>query len=242
MPQTKIIGHRGAAGLELENTLGSLRKAIALGVHAIEFDVRATSDGRFVLCHDETLSRLGGPNKKIRDLTYAELKQTPLSNGEHVPLLKDVLTLARKHNVAVVVEVKVRDHLDELCELLDEFSDLDMVVASFLFDTLTAIRGLRPDYRLYTAEEWRPIEVLYRAKFLKAEGIDLNYKLLNPLTYYLARRWKLDIMVYTINSRFMKSMVSKLYPRIAICTDFPDRFIPKKRSKKAKGAAHGSHP
>ena len=43
------IGHRGARAYEVENTIESFKKAIELGVNAIEFDVRATK-GRKAYC------------------------------------------------------------------------------------------------------------------------------------------------------------------------------------------------
>ena len=61
----KIIGHRGAAGLELENTLPSIRMAIELGVDGVEFDVRITADRQLVLCHDDNTSRMSNVDKKI---------------------------------------------------------------------------------------------------------------------------------------------------------------------------------
>jgi glycerophosphoryl diester phosphodiesterase len=40
-----------------ENTLESLRQAVALGVDAVEFDLRVSRDGALVMIHDETLDR-----------------------------------------------------------------------------------------------------------------------------------------------------------------------------------------
>jgi glycerophosphoryl diester phosphodiesterase len=47
-----VVGHRGAPRAAVENTVGSFSTAIALGADAIETDVCATRDGRFVLWHD----------------------------------------------------------------------------------------------------------------------------------------------------------------------------------------------
>jgi len=47
-----VIGHRGAAKLEVENTLASFRRALELGADTIETDLSATADGRFALWHD----------------------------------------------------------------------------------------------------------------------------------------------------------------------------------------------
>lgn len=47
-----VVGHRGAARLEAENTIRSFSKALELGADAIETDVCVTGDGHFVLWHD----------------------------------------------------------------------------------------------------------------------------------------------------------------------------------------------
>ena len=51
------VGHRGARSLAPENTLASFRKAIELGVDAVECDVHLTRDGHPVIFHDFTLER-----------------------------------------------------------------------------------------------------------------------------------------------------------------------------------------
>ncbi|MEQ8660834.1 MAG: glycerophosphodiester phosphodiesterase family protein, partial [Gammaproteobacteria bacterium] len=51
-----VIGHRGAAGHVAENTLGAMRKALALGVDGVEFDVRCHGT-HLVVLHDATLER-----------------------------------------------------------------------------------------------------------------------------------------------------------------------------------------
>jgi glycerophosphoryl diester phosphodiesterase len=47
-----VIGHRGAARVEAENTLASFDRALELGADTVEVDVSVTSDGRFALWHD----------------------------------------------------------------------------------------------------------------------------------------------------------------------------------------------
>ncbi len=48
-----VIGHRGAPRDAPENTLASFRRALDLGADAVETDVCATRDSRFVLWHDD---------------------------------------------------------------------------------------------------------------------------------------------------------------------------------------------
>ncbi len=47
-----VVGHRGAARLEAENTIPSFEKALELGANALETDVCVTRDGHVVLWHD----------------------------------------------------------------------------------------------------------------------------------------------------------------------------------------------
>lgn len=47
-----IIGHRGAAGHAIENTLPSLEKGLRLGANALEIDLCMTRDSAIVLWHD----------------------------------------------------------------------------------------------------------------------------------------------------------------------------------------------
>ena len=42
-------GRRGSA---LDNTIEAMEEAVRFGVKEIETDVRATADGRLVICHD----------------------------------------------------------------------------------------------------------------------------------------------------------------------------------------------
>ena len=52
-----IVGHRGAAGERLENSLDGFKHAIELGIDAIELDIREHSQRLWVI-HDHELERL----------------------------------------------------------------------------------------------------------------------------------------------------------------------------------------
>jgi glycerophosphoryl diester phosphodiesterase len=53
---TDVIAHRGASRLEPENTIAAFRRAVQVGAHGIELDVRRTADGVLVVHHDASLS------------------------------------------------------------------------------------------------------------------------------------------------------------------------------------------
>jgi glycerophosphoryl diester phosphodiesterase len=68
-----VVGHRGVQTLHQENTLSGFRRAVALGLDAIELDVRVTRDGHAVVFHDASLERLTGVRRAISDLTWDEV-------------------------------------------------------------------------------------------------------------------------------------------------------------------------
>ncbi len=224
----KIIGHRGAAGLELENTLASLRKAKELGVDGIEFDVRITKDRQLVLCHDPDTDRVSNQNLKIRDSTFEELRQIRLNNGEVIPTLDEALDVLG--TTWAIIEVKDSDCLAELLKALNRHPKSVITIASFDHEFATWLEEASPKLSVYLAEHTKPTEIIHFVRTAKANGIDLNAWVLNPLTYWLARRRGLEIMVYTINSRFIAGFIRFLYPHVATCTDHPERFLKWKRS------------
>src|SRR5450755_1725012 len=69
-----VIGHRGNRAHAPENTLESLRQAVALGVDAVEFDLRASRDGALLVIHDETLDRTTNGSGPVALRTVTELK------------------------------------------------------------------------------------------------------------------------------------------------------------------------
>ena len=69
-----VIGHRGNRAHAPENTLESLRQAVALGVDAVEFDLRVTARRRAVVIHDETLDRTTDGSGPLALRTVTELR------------------------------------------------------------------------------------------------------------------------------------------------------------------------
>jgi glycerophosphoryl diester phosphodiesterase len=68
-----VIGHRGNRAHAPENTLVSLLEAVALGVDAVEFDLRVSHDGVLVVMHDATLDRTTNGSGLVEMRTAAEL-------------------------------------------------------------------------------------------------------------------------------------------------------------------------
>jgi glycerophosphoryl diester phosphodiesterase len=111
-----VVGHRGVPALHQENTLAGFRRAVALGVDAIELDVRLTRDRRAIVFHDAGAGRLTGVRRAIADMTWDEVSAlrvkavlggTRYERPEPIPLLAEVLAEVG-HRIAINVELKPR--------------------------------------------------------------------------------------------------------------------------------------
>jgi glycerophosphoryl diester phosphodiesterase len=103
-----VLGHRGARHRAPENTLAAFELARQEGADGIELDVRLDADGRVIVLHDPTLSRVtqGADDRHAEDISSTELARLDVGKGERVPLLLDVLDWARAHDQRVNVELK----------------------------------------------------------------------------------------------------------------------------------------
>jgi len=231
MKKSKIIGHRGAAGLALENTATSIKRAISLGVDAVELDIRLSKDDKLVLCHDSDLTRIASDSRKVRSMSLAELKKVPLIDGSKILSLREALELIG--DKPVILELKVGESARLLLKELKKFPKVKASVASFKLNELALLRSLAPTLHLYALELTKPFESIQLASLLDLDGVGLNYWLLNPLTYMYARRRKLSIYVFTVNNKFIAWFISLLYPAVSICTDHPEWY-----SKRYKDFIH----
>jgi glycerophosphoryl diester phosphodiesterase len=74
-PPVLVSCHRGANRYCPENTLPAFAKAGSLGVDYIEFDVRATRDGKYFLLHDGRLNRTTDGSGPIVDSTSDQVSK-----------------------------------------------------------------------------------------------------------------------------------------------------------------------
>ena len=192
------FAHRGLHGTVPENTLPAFAKARENSV-GIELDVRLTKDKEVVVFHDETLLRAAGLDRKISDLTYAELKTIPLFGSEEtVPLLSEAVREA--DGVPLLVEIKAYIDCAELCEktcLILQGYKGPLAIESFSPIALRWFAKNRPEYLRG--------QLSSRFKDREAKAIPLWQRLLitNLLTNFLA---KPDFLAYDIRNKHQISL------------------------------------
>jgi len=172
-----VHGHRGARARMPENTVPAFEYAIAAGTDVLELDLAVTKDDVLVVSHDSFLHAptCEGPVEKatIRDLTLAEVRQWDCGAvpnpqfpeqkripGTRMPTLDEVFSLASKGRFEFNVETKISPAKPELSATPERFAELlvraiakhklaaRVIVQSFDYRTLVAIRKLNPEVRL----------------------------------------------------------------------------------------------
>lgn len=163
-----VIAHRGAWKKNNlpENSIASLKQAIALKCAGSEFDVRMTADDSLVINHDPHYNTL-----EIEKTNYVDLSTFKLSNGEKLPTLKEYILAGIENNNAtrLVCEIKPSGISKErginiaakTVRLIQELKAQEMVVfISFDYDILKKIKELNPKASTQYLEDDKPFEQL----------------------------------------------------------------------------------
>ena len=97
-----------------ENSLASLKEAVRLGAHMIEFDLRESKEGEILVFHDKTLERMSDGTGLVKDFTVAELRKLRLRcprtgalTEERIPTLREALEILPR-DVWLNLHVKAR--------------------------------------------------------------------------------------------------------------------------------------
>jgi len=226
----QVHGHRGARAMRPENTIPAFEYAIDAGVDALEMDVAVTKDDVLVVSHDPTFNaeicRGSSASKVIRELTFAELrawdcgslanpnfpKQTP-EPGTRIPALEEVLALAGRGKFLFNIETKIfKEHpqytpppqrfAELLLQVIDRHSLRDrVIVQSFDFRTLAAMKKLAPDIRLAALDEDEKLgDFVTVARSAGARIIAPEKGMVTPQRVAAAHQAGLEVIPWTANT------------------------------------------
>jgi glycerophosphoryl diester phosphodiesterase len=193
-----IIGHRGSAATEPENTLRALRSGMKCA-HFVEVDVRTTHDGVPVIMHDATIDRTTSGKGTISGLTLPELKQVDAGKGESIPTLQEVLDLVQGV-CGLVVELKEERDPRPVLELIGKHAVDPLLIVSFhapvLKDVKRTLRRARTGF-IFSHAYPDPLEI---ATVIHADMVFPRFSLLSRSLVEEARFRKLMVVTWTLNS------------------------------------------
>lgn len=155
-----VVGHRGMGkgvrGGYAENTVPSLVRALAIGAHMVEFDVRLSACGTVVLHHDERVA-VRGREARVRDLPLRDLRRATVhGRAVRIPTLEELLDRVARHRFTphLNVEIKIEDPADTAELVAKTLAILrargllaSAVISSFDFEAVALAKRLEPDVR-----------------------------------------------------------------------------------------------
>jgi len=220
----KIIGHRGAPFDEPENTLASFRRALELGVAAVELDVQLTKDGRLAVIHDETLDRTTNGRGPVKDFSLAELNRLDAGQGEPVPALEEVFDLV-KGKAHLMVELKQPEATPALLRFFQEHRAFELATAiSFWHPAVKALKEQEPRLTTGVLMVGCPADPVGLAQAAQADALVLNYRYVNRELVDAARRQDIKVIVWNIDDpEILQSYLAMNLE--AICTNRPGEII-----------------
>ena len=207
---TTWIAHRGNSWYAPENTLASVRGALALEPRPpfVEIDVHRSADGALVVIHDATLERTTDGSGKVAEQTWDDLRAVSAGyaerfegfEAERLPLLADVLDAVAGTDTGVMIEIKAHGIGGDVARLLEERDEVDRhLVASFYAAEVVDALLQNPRVRtLYLVEDASPAEIEV-ARRIGVDVLGANHESVTPTRAALARERGLALWVYTVN-------------------------------------------
>ncbi len=154
-----IIGHRGCAVEQPENTLEAI-EGVSRIVDAVEIDVRRCGSGELVAFHDETLERATGASGRVSDHSIDALRELNVGNsGATIPTIPEMVE-ATPSAVGLIFDVKESGLVADLLSCL-EGREGRVMISAFDRRVLEETRRLDEDIRLaHIVTESRPNRTL----------------------------------------------------------------------------------
>lgn len=163
-----LTAHRGLSAIEPENTLPAFKAACEAKYNYVEFDIEPTSDGKWIVMHDDNLRRTTNGHGKITERTLAEVSALKIDNGANienytdlrVPTFEETMALLDRYypNTKPMIEIKSigKNNLDSLIEFFKDYAarGRSTIVISFDKDIIDTLYKECPEqtYWLLTSE------------------------------------------------------------------------------------------
>ena len=193
---TFVIAHRGDHTRHCENTLEAFESAASRGADMVELDCKLTRDGHVAVLHDDTLARLWGVARPVRDLGWGEVSVIR-RNGYRVPDLAEVLGTI---NLPVMVDVPGVEVLEASFAVARRARALDRCIFAGHTGALAHLRQMSRSARIALSWKRRGLpgpELLARTK---PEWFNPAWHLVRPGAVDRAHAAGLAVSVWTVDS------------------------------------------
>ncbi len=204
--KVKYIAHRGYSGAECENTLQAFKLACESGFYGAECDVHVTSDGKYVVFHDDETGRMCFENVAVEKSDYSKLRSLEFRRGAQykIPDLREYLTCLKQGGIVAVIELKTpmrAQNINEIIEICRQYYSLDKIIfISFCFENLIEVKKVLPEQKIQLLTCAVTEELADKLRDLNF-GIDADRIILNENTAAILRERKIPINCWTCDDR-----------------------------------------
>lgn len=198
----KIIAHRGNDDIHKENSLEAILNSLEQEyVDGVEFDIRKTKDGKFIINHDPFYQGYLIANTKLIKLQRLGLNS-----------LQEVLEKVNNRKIILIElksQLKNKKDFKALYKILIK-NNLNIYLCSFHFETLKKFKQIYPTIKCGL--------IIALKKDLKN-----NLKIFDfiSLNYRIKKDSKIETFFWTINT---KQQLEKISKKDNIITDFPKKI------------------
>ncbi len=195
-----IIGHRGAAALEPENTLLSIKRAIDIGVDAIEIDVHLSKDKELVVIHDATVDRTTNGTGPVSGYSVQEIKRLDAGKGEAIPTLQEVIDLIDKR-VMLIIELKEEGTEGSVVDLLGRNNLFDKsCVISFWHRLVKTVKAMDSRIKTGVLLVGSPVDACVATR-ASADALVMKYTFVDRELVEMAHEKGLKVFIWNIDDR-----------------------------------------
>lgn len=226
------IAHRGGPQIGQaplpENSLAAIKRALELGVYAVEIDIFQI-EGELLVTHDRRLGRVVSGQGIITEHSLAYLREQRLENGEAIPTLQQILQLIGDKAV-LNIEIKGADSVATLTRVLQDYVSTcqgnyeQYVISSFDHQQLFQCAQQLPHVKRGVLIEGIPLDYAACCEPLKAYSFNTHLSFITPELIADARTRGLKNWVYTVNHEDDWQMMAALGVD-AVFTDKPDKLL-----------------
>ena len=209
----KMVAHRGASGLERENTVPAFLAAGNRSYFGVETDIHRTADGKYVVIHDETTSRVtrGAANINVEENSYDAVKDLVLPDKDgttmrqdiRIPLLAEYIHICKKYGKVCVLELKNafnKEEIREIVAIIREYDYLDKVIfISFVLTNCLTLRELLPQQPVQWLTSNGLTSELMKTLVEQRLGLDSYYKVLTQEVIDALHAEGLEVNCWTVD-------------------------------------------
>ena len=209
----KMVAHRGASGLERENTVPAFLAAGNRSYFGVETDIHRTADGKYVVIHDETTSRVTrgaaninveeNPYDAVKDLVLPDKDGTTMRQDIGIPLLAEYIHICKKYGKVCVLELKNafnKEEIREIVAIIREYDYLDKVIfISFVLTNCLTLRELLPQQPVQWLTSNGLTSELMKTLVEQRLGLDSYYKVLTQEVIDALHAEGLEVNCWTVD-------------------------------------------